>query len=143
MIRSVIPLLLFLCLFFVACNKGPSPLSVTEYQLPTPGDLSAIVATSSGELVAVGGSTWDEGNISVWDPGTGVWTVDTSTERLLLDIFYQPASDRMYTLGLGGDFLFREGSANWEFRRLPDWAQFRGGYFFPDGSGWIVSGNAW
>ena len=143
MIRSVTLLPFFLCLFLVACNKAPDPLSAVEYTLSVPGDLSAIAATPTGELVAVGGATWDEGVIATWNSAIATWAVDTSTERLLLDVFYQTTSNRMYTLGLGGDFLFRDGETAWEFRRLPDWAQFRGGYFFPDGSGWIVSGNAW
>ncbi|MEM1218933.1 MAG: YCF48-related protein [Bacteroidota bacterium] len=142
MIRLANALLLLLFFLFVACHKGPEPLGFVEYQLPVPGELSAITQAVNEDLVVVGGATWNEGVIASWNPSIETWSIDTSTERLLLDIFSQPTSGRLYTVGLGGDFLTR-GEGAWEFRRLPDWAQFRGGYFFPDGSGWIVSGNAW
>lgn len=126
-----------------ACQKGPDILQLTVFELPVSADISAITALSDGTLLITGGRSWEQGVLASFSPVLSEWQIDTLTDRLLLHIGAIPSSGQAFAVGLGGDFFLRQPDEAWDFQRLPDWAQFRGGYFFPDGSGWLVSGNAW
>jgi len=111
----------FLCLTAVLLAQcGPDLLEVeVRSVLEHDGAWHDIVLNSDGTAYAVGGDTWERGDIAHSDDFGASWTVQTVTNKAIhgLDI----SGARMVTVGIDGQFMRYQGDNNWDLIRLQFW----------------------
>ncbi len=131
---------LFLSLLLSNCGKEKFPVVIAEQPTPTTLDLAAVSFFDEKTGHAVGGLTWERGEILSTDDGGEHWRLDTVVPQKLWGVTFDPLGTA-YTVGVGGRlFLKRAGEAAWSLARQ-DWFFSRNCSFMDERHGLVASGE--
>lgn len=135
---------LFFGLFFMFamtdCGKEKISINMVELSTPTKFDLTSIAFFDEKIGYAVGGQTWDRGEILSTTDGGDHWQLDTVTDQKLWDISFDTFGEA-YSVGVGGQLWIKKlGSPSWEHVRQ-DWFFSRSASFLNEKQGLVASGE--
>lgn len=127
-------------LLFLACSREQISLPrFQEIPLPVSADLSAVCFSDSLHGIISGGQAWASGFLLSSIDGGLTWAIDTSTQRKLEDVGFDPTG-RAYACGQDASYFKEPGGQHWQPIRI-DFQWLRALHFPSQHYGAMVSGE--